>query len=62
MKAALTQATHRVMAVAQVHRRLYTSEDVQTVAVDQYLEALVDDLRKSADSPQLADYALGRTG
>jgi two-component sensor histidine kinase len=58
VKAALTQATHRVMAVAQVHRRLYTSEDVQSVAVDQYLESLVEDLRKSADSPQLAQITL----
>src|SRR5262249_32748554 len=52
VKAALTQATYRVLAVAQVHRRLYTSEDVQAVAVDQYLESLVDDLRKSAESPE----------
>jgi two-component sensor histidine kinase len=52
VKYALTQATRRVIAVAQVHRRLYTSEDVQKVAVDQYLESLVEDLRKSAESPQ----------
>jgi two-component sensor histidine kinase len=52
VKAALTQATRRVIAVAQVHRRLYTSEDIQKVAVDQYLESLVDDLRKSSESPQ----------
>ena len=32
------------MAVAQVHKRLYTSDDVQSVSVDQYLTALVDDL------------------
>jgi two-component sensor histidine kinase len=47
VKAALTDATRRVMAVAQVHRRLYTSDDVQSVSVDQYLAALVEDLAKT---------------
>ena len=47
VKSALAGANRRVMAVAQVHRRLYTSDDVQSVALDQYLEALVEDLRKS---------------
>ncbi len=54
VKAALTKAVKRVLAVAQVHRRLYTSADVQSVAVDQYLSALVDDLRVSAESDELA--------
>jgi len=45
----LAGANRRVMAVAQVHRRLYTSDDVQSVALDQYLKALVDDLRSSAE-------------
>lgn len=40
VKTALLDAATRVMAVAQVHRRLYTSEDVKTVAIDQYLDAL----------------------
>ena len=48
VKAALAAANRRVMAVAQVHRRLYTSDDVGTVALDQYLKALVDDLAGSA--------------
>ncbi len=47
VKAALTDATRRVMAVAQVHKRLYTSDDVQSVSVDQYLTALVEDLGKT---------------
>jgi two-component sensor histidine kinase len=38
-----------VMAVAQVHRRLYTSEDVKTVATDQCLNALIEDLRSSTE-------------
>ncbi|WP_348927529.1 histidine kinase dimerization/phosphoacceptor domain -containing protein [Aquabacter sp. CN5-332] len=45
---ALSAARGRVAAVAQVHRRLYTSDQVTTVAVDQYLAALVDDLQISA--------------
>jgi two-component sensor histidine kinase len=55
---ALTDATGRVLAVAQVHRRLYTSDDVQSVAVDQYLEALIDDLRRSSESDELAQLVL----
>lgn len=45
---ALQAAGRRVAAVAQVHRRLYTSEQIATVALDQYLTALVDDLQISA--------------
>ena len=48
VKSALAGANRRVMAVAQVHRRLYTSDDVNTVALDLYLKSLVDDLRSSA--------------
>lgn len=50
VKAALSDATRRVMAVAQVHKRLYTSDDVQSVSVDQYLAALVEDLAKTGTS------------
>ena len=49
VKSALAGANRRVMAVAQVHRRLYTSDDVQSVALDQYLKSLVEDLRSSAE-------------
>lgn len=45
---ALQSARGRVAAVAQVHRRLYTSEDVASVALDQYLGALAEDLQVSA--------------
>ncbi|MDE1568416.1 sensor histidine kinase [Aquabacter sp. P-9] len=45
---ALQSARGRVAAVAQVHRRLYTSEDVASVALDQYLAALAEDLQVSA--------------
>ena len=49
-KEALNEANRRVLAIAQVHRRLYTSDDVKTVALDSYLAALVEDLRESSDA------------
>lgn len=45
---ALDAARGRVAAVAQVHRRLYTSDQVASVALDQYLVSLVEDLQVSA--------------
>ncbi|HVV78233.1 MAG TPA: response regulator [Pseudolabrys sp.] len=58
VKTALLDATGRVHAVAQLHRRLYTSDDVQQVAVDQYLSGLLEDLRRSADSDRAARVTL----
>jgi two-component sensor histidine kinase len=55
---ALRAATGRVLAVAQVHRRLYTSDDVQSVSIDKYLEALVEDLRRSAEGGGLSQLTL----
>ncbi|MGK9204416.1 sensor histidine kinase [Sinorhizobium meliloti] len=48
VKAALASAYGRVLAIAQVHKRLYTSDDVRTVALDNYLHALVADIGASA--------------
>lgn len=47
---ALDSARNRVSAVAQVHRRLYTSDQIATVALDQYIGSLLDDLEVSARS------------
>ena len=58
VKAALTNAMGRVAAVAQVHRRLYTSHDLQAVMLDQYLEALLEDLRRSAEGEKLTQLTL----
>ena len=58
VKTALLDAATRVMAVAQVHRRLYTSEDVKTVAIDQYLNALIEDLRNSTKDDAFAQLSL----
>lgn len=44
---ALSAAQARIEAVAQVHRRLYTSVQVGVVALDDYLQGLVEELRHS---------------
>jgi len=44
---ALREAQSRIEAVSHVHRRLYTSDDMATVAMDEYLNGLVDELSKS---------------
>ena len=44
---ALRRAAERVEAVMLVHRRLYTSNDVESVAMDQYLNGLIDELRRA---------------
>jgi two-component sensor histidine kinase len=58
VKAALTNATGRVAAVAQVHRRLYTSHDLKNVMLNQYLEALLEDLRRSAEGNRMSRLTL----
>ncbi|MEA2943124.1 MAG: hypothetical protein QOD09_3653 [Bradyrhizobium sp.] len=58
VKAALTNAMGRVAAVAQVHRRLYTSHDLKSVLLNQYLEALLEDLRRSAEGNQMSRLTL----
>lgn len=49
-KEALNEANRRVLAIAQVHRRLYTSDSVNTVTLDSYLSALIDDISESSDA------------
>ena len=44
---ALREAQVRIEAVAHVHRRLYTSADVERVQMDEYLAGLVEELGKS---------------
>ncbi len=57
-RAALRESQARIEAVAHVHRRLYTSGDLASVALDEYLEGLIDELSKSlgpgAGSPSIA--------
>jgi two-component sensor histidine kinase len=42
----LRRAAERVDAVTMVHRRLYTSNDVEFVEMDKYLQGLVDELQR----------------
>lgn len=58
VKTALTNAMGRVAAIAQVHRRLYTSQDLKTVMLNQYLEALLEDLRRSAEGNRMSRLTL----
>jgi two-component sensor histidine kinase/CheY-like chemotaxis protein len=58
VKAALTTAMGRVAAVAQVHRRLYTSHDLKSVLLNQYLDALLEDLRRSAEGNKMSRLTL----
>lgn len=43
-KDALAETQVRIMAIAGVHRRLYTSEDVRTVEINEYLTGLIGEL------------------
>jgi two-component sensor histidine kinase len=47
VRAALATAETRVMAVADIHRRLYTSESVQSVNLRDYLNDLIVDIQSS---------------
>ncbi len=44
---ALIETQNRITAIAQVHRRLYTSNDVSAVALDAYLTGLAEELESS---------------
>jgi two-component sensor histidine kinase/CheY-like chemotaxis protein len=47
---AIEDFANRVYAIAQVHKRLYTSQDIRSVALDGYLAELVRDLHRSISS------------
>ncbi len=46
-KQALRETQARIGAVAQVHRRLYTSQEVETVELGDYLAGLIEELQGS---------------
>ncbi len=50
-RAALVDTERRIQAIAQVHRRLYTSDDVESVAMDEYLAAIVEELQATWSTP-----------
>ncbi len=53
---ALEDTERRIDAIAQVHRRLYTTDDVEGVDMKDYLEALVEELGEAwaSDKPKRA--------
>lgn len=48
---ALEDTQRRIDAIAQVHRKLYASGDVEQVAMDEYLAAIVDELQETWSTP-----------
>jgi two-component sensor histidine kinase len=46
----LRRAAERVDAVALIHRRLYTSNDVEFVEMDKYLDGLVSEFRRALEA------------
>jgi len=50
-KAALADTERRIQAIAQVHRRLYTSGNVESVDMDEYLQAIVEELQATWSTP-----------
>lgn len=53
-RGALAEVRNRVFAVAQVHRRLYTSGDPRQVQLHDYLAGLVREIGRAADSTAAA--------
>ena len=53
-RAALGDVQSRISAIAQIHRRLYTSDDVSVIDMDAYLRGLVEELSAAmiADGPE----------
>ena len=49
-RGALEDTQRRIEAIAQVHRRLYTSSDVESVDMRDYLRALIDELSETLSS------------
>ncbi|MGX7896821.1 histidine kinase dimerization/phosphoacceptor domain -containing protein [Tsuneonella sp. HG222] len=50
-RTALADTERRIQAIAAVHRKLYTSNDVESVAMDEYLSAIVQELQQTWSSP-----------
>jgi two-component sensor histidine kinase len=51
-RAALADTQRRIAAIAQVHRRLYTSDSVDAVDIAEYLEPLVAELGETWSTPE----------
>ena len=57
-RAALRDTQARIAAVMQVHRRLYTSDDVQNVDMGEYLGGLVGELQQSLVAGARGEHAI----
>jgi two-component sensor histidine kinase len=51
VKVALQDVAQRIGAIGSLHQRLYTSHDVRFVAIDEYVERLLEALRISTVAP-----------
>lgn len=60
-RTAIGQMRARVAAVAQVHRRLYTSDDVRVVALDEYLVGLLDEIGRGMGAQERISLEAART-
>ncbi len=49
---ALDDTQRRIQAIAKVHRRLYTSDDVESVDMDEYLAAIIAELEETWSRPE----------
>ena len=58
-RAALKDTQRRIEAIIQVHRRLYSSEDVESVDMREYLAALVRELQDTLSSTASAEPGRG---
>ncbi len=52
VRTALNEMQARIVAIAGVHRRLYTSSNVEVVEIDAYLRSLVEELETSMRASQ----------
>lgn len=50
-QAALADTQRRIAAIAQVHKRLYTSASVEDVDMNEYLEGLIRELESTCSTP-----------
>ena len=57
-RAALRDTQGRIAAVMQVHRRLYTSDDVENVDMEEYLGGLVGELQQSLAAAAGGEHAI----
>lgn len=48
----LRETEARIVAIAQIHRRLYTTDDVRNVVMDDYLRGLAEELQSSLSTAE----------